>query len=94
MPASLATEPDPALAFLELVDDPEVCTATGEAWDRVAVSLACHTSIRKGKALTHEEMRELVTQLEACASPRTCAHGRPTIVHFSTAMLESEFLRR
>jgi DNA mismatch repair protein MutL len=38
-------------------------------------------------------MRELIRQLEKAASPRTCPHGRPTMIHLSAGRLEREFGR-
>ncbi|MGH2519801.1 MAG: DNA mismatch repair endonuclease MutL, partial [Chloroflexota bacterium] len=57
-------------------------------------SLACHSAVRAGQLLSHEEMRALLAALEACRQPRACAHGRPTMVHLSQAQLEREFGRR
>jgi DNA mismatch repair protein MutL len=57
-------------------------------------TLACHTSVRAGQALSLEEMRRLLQQLEACLSPRTCPHGRPTMTLLSPAQLERQFGRR
>jgi DNA mismatch repair protein MutL len=62
--------------------------------ERAAMTLACHAAVRAGKTMALEEMRELVRLLEGCASPRTCPHGRPTMVHVSAAALEREFGRR
>jgi DNA mismatch repair protein MutL len=62
--------------------------------ERAAMTLACHGAVRAGKTLTLDEMRELVRLLEGCESPRTCPHGRPTMVHVSAAALEREFGRR
>ncbi|MGC4191961.1 MAG: DNA mismatch repair endonuclease MutL, partial [Thermomicrobiales bacterium] len=43
----------------------------GTSWlDSVAISAACHTSIRAGQALSLPEMRELVAQLERTRQPR------------------------
>jgi DNA mismatch repair protein MutL len=44
--------------------------------------------------MTPDEMRELVRLLEAAEMPRTCPHGRPTIIHLSQSALEREFRRR
>jgi DNA mismatch repair protein MutL len=66
----------------------------GDRRDRVAMSLACHGAIRAGKTLTPEEMRELIRQLEETATPNTCPHGRPTMVHMSADFLAREFGRR
>jgi DNA mismatch repair protein MutL len=64
-------------------------------WDDAAAhSLACHTAVRAGQALSEEEMRALIAQMERCWSPQACAHGRPTMVHLSQAQLEREFGRR
>ena len=67
----------------------------GESWlDAVAVSTACHTSIRAGQPLSIPEMRELVSALESSSQPRACGHGRPTMLHLSGSDLEKQFQRR
>lgn len=67
----------------------------GDSWmDSVAISAACHTSIRAGQVLSLEEMRELVVQLERTDQPRACGHGRPTMLHMSQGDLERQFSRR
>jgi DNA mismatch repair protein MutL len=67
----------------------------GDSWlDSVAISAACHTSIRAGQSLSLQEMRELVAQLERTAQPRACGHGRPTMLHMSQSELERQFSRR
>jgi DNA mismatch repair protein MutL len=66
----------------------------GTTQERLAASVACHSAVRGGQQLSPLEMRQLVQQLEACAQPRTCPHGRPTVIHFSTGHLERLFGRR
>lgn len=67
----------------------------GESWlDSVAISAACHTSIRAGQVLSIAEMRELVNQLERTEHPRACGHGRPTMLLMSQVDLEKQFARR
>ncbi len=91
VPASLAGDPREGLVrFLDVMAEED----GGERRDRVAMSLACHGAIRAGKTLTSEEMRELVRQLEESATPHTCPHGRPTMVHVSAEMLARGFGRR
>lgn len=93
VPAPLAGN-DPVRAVSEFLD---AVIAEGSATDRAeraAMTLACHAAIRAGKTLAPEEMRELVRLLESCESPRTCPHGRPTMVHVSAAALDREFGRR
>ena len=67
----------------------------GDSWlDSVAISAACHTSIRAGQVLSLAEMRELVAELERSRQPRACGHGRPTMLHLAQHELERQFSRR
>ncbi|MDH4300047.1 MAG: DNA mismatch repair protein MutL, partial [Dehalococcoidia bacterium] len=61
--------------------------------EKMAQSLACHAAIRAGQQLGNEEMRELIKQLEQTKQPRTCPHGRPTMIHLSAHQLDKEFGR-
>ncbi len=64
-------------------------------WGReIAISLACHSAALAGQALSQQEMQDLVRQLEQCSQPRTCPHGRPTMIHLSASQLERGFGRR
>lgn len=63
-----------------------------EKW--LIASVCKQAAIKAGQTLSHEEMRELVRQLEATTMPRTCPHGRPTMIHLSRTQLEREFGRR
>jgi DNA mismatch repair protein MutL len=68
---------------------------SGETWlDSVAISAACHTSIRAGQSLSLPEMRELIAELERTSQPRACGHGRPTMLHLTQTELERQFSRR
>ena len=85
---------DPAerfhLILAELIDG-----GVGDSWlDSVAISAACHTSIRAGHTLSMVEMRELISELERTSQPRACGHGRPTMLHMSQVDLEKQFSRR
>jgi DNA mismatch repair protein MutL len=64
-----------------------------ETHEKIAITVCKRASIKGGQVLTHEEMRELVRQLEATTAPRTCPHGRPTMIHLSAAQLAREFGR-
>ena len=64
----------------------------GEA--RLMASVCKQGAVKAGQILSQEEMRELIRQLEGTASPRTCPHGRPTMIHLSASQLEREFGRR
>ncbi|KAB8142263.1 DNA mismatch repair endonuclease MutL [Chloroflexia bacterium SDU3-3] len=61
--------------------------------EAILTTLACHTSIRAGQSLSLAEMRELIVQLEQCEAPRTCPHGRPTMILMSIPQLERQFGR-
>jgi len=60
---------------------------------KAAQSLACHGAIRAGQTLESSEMANLVKQLEGTSQPRTCPHGRPTMIHLSSQQLKKEFGR-
>ncbi len=64
-----------------------------ETHERIAITVCKRASIKGGQTLSMEEMRELVRQLEATTAPRTCPHGRPTMIHLSAAQLAREFGR-
>jgi DNA mismatch repair protein MutL len=64
-----------------------------ETHEKVAITVCKRASIKGGQVLTLEEMRELMRQLEATSAPRTCPHGRPTMIHLSGAQLAREFGR-
>ena len=76
----------------ELLDT--IIEGGGDNWSEdIAITLACHSAVRAGQTLSDEEMRELIRQLEQAAMPRTCPHGRPTVIHLSSRQLEREFRR-
>jgi len=61
--------------------------------EAVTGTMACHGAVRAGQALSDSEMRELVRQLEQAATPHTCPHGRPTMIHLSYGQLKRDFGR-
>ena len=61
---------------------------------RIAATIACHSTIRAGQALSMSEMESLLTLFRNANFPRLCPHGRPTMVHLSSAQLERQFARR
>ena len=62
--------------------------------EEIAISLACHSAVLAGQALSQQEMLDLIRQLEGTSQPNTCPHGRPTTIHLSSAQLEKGFGRR
>ena len=93
VPAVLAGR-DPVRTLADFLDAIVAEGAPVDRAERAAMTLACHGAVRAGKTLALEEMRELVRLLEQSESPRTCPHGRPTMVLVSAAALEREFGRR
>ncbi|HET9315860.1 MAG TPA: DNA mismatch repair endonuclease MutL [Vicinamibacteria bacterium] len=75
---------DPAAAvssiLQDLLDREESEWAVAEPRDRVAATLACHSSVRGGQALSLATMAALVRDLPRTAHPTLCPHGRPTVV--------------
>ncbi|MCS6843695.1 MAG: DNA mismatch repair endonuclease MutL [Caldilineales bacterium] len=67
----------------------------GDTRKDALIALICkRAAIKGGQALSMEEMRHLVRQLEACQNPTACPHGRPTMLVLSTEQLAREFGRR
>jgi DNA mismatch repair protein MutL len=62
--------------------------------DSLLATIACHSAIRAGQTLSRDEMQQLLDQLEQCAQPRTCPHGRPTMLTLSHRQLERQFGRK
>lgn len=93
VPAMLR-ERDPSRALLTILDEMIDGGRGDSRLESLAISTACHASIRAGQPLSLLEMRELVTQLEACSSPQACGHGRPTMVKLTADELEKQFSRR
>ena len=66
----------------------------GEELEAELVKMVCkRASIKAGQILSDIEMKELLRQLEECQSPRTCPHGRPTMIQLSSGELEKAFKR-
>lgn len=86
---------DPAAAVRSTVEEFEEDEAPlqNEIEKRLAARVCKRMAVRAGQSLSPEEQRSLLTDLEACSSPRTCPHGRPTMIHLSVTMLERQFGR-
>ena len=72
----------------------EVAHEVADIEKKLAARVCKRMAVKAGQALSSEEQRALLTDLEACESPRTCPHGRPTMIHLSVDMLEKQFGRR
>ncbi|MBI3153087.1 MAG: DNA mismatch repair endonuclease MutL [Chloroflexi bacterium] len=87
---------DPASALKALVEDFEEDESPlqAEVEARLAARVCKRLAVKGGQTLTSEEQRSLLNDLEACNSPRTCPHGRPTMIHLSVDTLERQFGRK
>jgi DNA mismatch repair protein MutL len=95
MPALFAGS-DAASALRALVEDFEEdeTPLQQELEARLAARVCKRMAVKAGKALSGDEQHALLSDLENCDSPRTCPHGRPTMIHLSVDMLERQFGRK
>ncbi len=95
LPAVVA-QADPQSVVNDVVAEIDAGDAPMEASEeaRLILRVCKRAAIKAGQTLTTTEMQELIRQLEVCASPRTCPHGRPTMIHLSAERLAREFGRR
>ena len=87
---------DPAAALRALVEDFEEDESPlqNEIEARLAGRVCKRLAVKAGQVLSPEEQRSLLNDLEACNSPRTCPHGRPTMIHLPVDLLERQFGRK
>jgi DNA mismatch repair protein MutL len=95
IPAML-TGIDPAAAVRVVVEDFEddETPLANQIEAKVAARVCKRGAVKAGQILTREEQQALLIGLESCVSPRTCPHGRPTMIHLSVDLLEKQFGRR
>ena len=60
----------------------------------LCASMACHSAIRAGQALSKEEMKELLVQMDEFPLSSFCPHGRPVFVEYPLSRLERDFGRK
>ena len=94
-PALLPTERLPAL--IEAIADDYVRHGGSFRLDKalgdVVATMACHSAVRAGQALSIEEMRALLTQMDEFPLSSFCPHGRPVYVEYPFHKLERDFGR-
>ncbi len=86
----------PAVALQSLVEDFEEdeTPLQGQQEARLIARICKRAAVKAGQILSQDEQKALLLDLEGCRSPRTCPHGRPTMIHLSIDLLERQFGRR
>ena len=94
MPSLLAGS-DPVAAVRSVIEDFEEdeTPLKNEIEAKIIGRVCKRAAVKAGKVLSIEEQKALLRDLEACQSPRTCPHGRPTMIHLSIDLLERQFGR-
>lgn len=82
-----------------ILSDIVSCVLEGDAPDKtpknaLAAKIACHQSVRGKVKLNHEEVSQLLSDLNNCIHPDKCPHGRPTKIFFSLDDLKKMFKRK
>jgi len=90
----LGGDPEAALNVLveDFEEDESPLASAKEA--KMTARICKRMAVKGGQNLSPEEQRALLQNLEKCQSPRTCPHGRPTMIHLSADLLERQFGRR
>jgi DNA mismatch repair protein MutL len=69
----------------------EAAAEEGDWQDRLLISIACHSALRRGVPLSWEAMEALLAELDTVAAPAVCPHGSPLILHLSEPFLTRQF---
>lgn len=64
-----------------------------DALDDCRIVMACHGALRAHQALTDEQIKQLLDQLDQCDRPSHCPHGRPTWIRWNLETLQKSFKR-
>jgi DNA mismatch repair protein MutL len=92
---AILTRQDPAQSLVAVVEDLERGDAPmqGKIEEKIILRVCKSAAVKAGQTLSLPEMEAMIRRLEACRSPHTCPHGRPTLIHLSVAQLAKEFGR-
>lgn len=93
---SMFTQKDPLIVIQSIIEDFEEDESPlqSDVEARIAGRVCKRMAIKAGQNLSNVEQQLLLDKLENCENPRTCPHGRPTMIHLSVDLLEKQFGRR
>lgn len=93
---TLLTGMDPTAALQVVIEDFEEdeTPLQNEIEAKIIARVCKRAAVKAGQTLSPEEQKALITDLEKCQAPRTCPHGRPTMIHLSIDLLERQFGRK
>ena len=76
------------------LEDLDEALSLRERLMEVCSTMACHGSVRAGRALNAEEMNALLREMERTPNSGQCNHGRPTYIELKRTDIERLFGRR
>lgn len=91
----LLSRSSPEAVLRAAVEDLEVDESPleGKLEEKIVARVCKRAAVKAGQVLSQDEQKGLLLDLEACRSPRTCPHGRPTMIHLPVDFLEKKFGR-
>ncbi len=87
-------EPGDALKVLVEDFEEDESPMQDEMEAKIIARVCKRAAVKAGQVLSPKEQEALLRDLESCQVPRTCPHGRPTMIHLSVDLLERQFGRR
>ena len=92
---AIISKGNPMNALTSLVEtfEEDETPLQSEKETRIAARICKSMAVKGGQKLTEEEQKALLLDLEGCQNPRSCPHGRPTMIHLSADLLERQFGR-
>jgi DNA mismatch repair protein MutL len=81
---------------LELVDEMKAVgqsVNTGRLGEQTVAKTVCRHAVKANDPLRGPELENLIEDLQHCAMPYTCPHGRPTLIEMNFRELEKKFGR-
>jgi len=93
-PMLIGSDPEAALRVVIEDFEEDETPLQSELEARIIARVCKRAAVKAGQVLSAEEQKALLRDLEASQSPRTCPHGRPTMIHLSIDLLERQFGRK